>query len=95
MLTVFVSSAYGGDPANLEHARRACRYVVDHGAAPFAPHLLFPQFMAEAENWKAPLAAWLCGADEFWAFGAPTPGMQWERALAESLGIPVREVASW
>ena len=43
---VYVCSPFSGDPVgNAEKARRYCRYAVDSGYAPFAPHLFFPQFL--------------------------------------------------
>lgn len=48
MRKVFVCSRYAGDTeANTIRAKAICRYVVDIGNVPFAPHLLFPQFMNE------------------------------------------------
>lgn len=43
---VYVCSPYSDDPVgNAELARRYCRFAVDAGFAPFAPHLFFPQFL--------------------------------------------------
>lgn len=39
--------------ANQEAARRYCRYAVDAGYVPIAPHLFFPQFMAYTQFSKA------------------------------------------
>ena len=40
---VYVASPYAGDILhNTELARRYCRYAVDQGCIPLAPHLLFP-----------------------------------------------------
>ena len=45
---VYVCSKYSGDTAaNTEAARHYCRFAVDAGAIPLAPHLLFPQFMSD------------------------------------------------
>ena len=43
---VYVCSPFSGDPAgNVEKAQHYCRFAVDSGYAPFAPHLFFPQFL--------------------------------------------------
>ena len=48
---VYVCSPYSGDiDANILNARRYCRFAVDSGCIPIAPHLLFPQFMNDADE---------------------------------------------
>ena len=43
---VYVCSPFSGNlESNVENTRRYCRFAVDSGFVPFAPHLLFPQFM--------------------------------------------------
>ena len=43
---VYMCSPYSGDTeANIMNARRYCRFAVDSGCIPIAPHLLFPQFL--------------------------------------------------
>ena len=45
---IFVCSPYRGDTeTNVQNARRYCRLVVEQGGIPFAPHLLFTQFLDE------------------------------------------------
>lgn len=94
---IFVCSPYSGDvEKNTVLAREYCRYVLDQGHIPFAPHLLYPQFMSEEterklamENGKCMLS--LC--DEIWDFGARvTNGMVEELEYAHYLGIPVHHV---
>ena len=42
---IYVCSPLSGDiAANQENARRYCRFAVDSGYIPLAPHLYFPQF---------------------------------------------------
>lgn len=42
----YICSPYCGNvSANVEKARRFCRFAVDSGYIPIAAHLLFPQFM--------------------------------------------------
>ena len=45
---VYICSRYSGDvKRNTEMARHYCRYAVDQGCIPLAPHLLLPQFLSE------------------------------------------------
>ncbi len=47
---VYICSPYAGDvTANVENARRYSRFAVDAGYIPIAPHLLFPQFLNDAD----------------------------------------------
>ena len=92
---IFVCSPYRGDmETNTQNARQYCRLVMEQGGIPFAPHLLFTQFLdgnkaAERRQglWMGREMLKLC--DELWAFGEPTEGMRMEIAQAECLGIPV------
>lgn len=99
---IFVCSPYRGDvEANKENARRYCRHVYEYGdristpAIPFAPHLLFTQFLNDDDPTQRD--AGLClglemlsRCDELWAFGKPTMGMASEIQEAKRLGVPVR-----
>ena len=93
---IFVCSPYREDVnAHVKCARRYCRYVVKQGGIPFAPHLLFTQFLYDSkasERRKGMLmgAEMLKLCDELWVFGEPSAGMQAEIDLAKRLGIPVR-----
>ena len=70
---VYICSPYAGDAeGNTEKARRYCRFAVDQGAIPIAPHLLFPQFMSEET--ERGLAVFmnmvlLGKCEELWVFG--------------------------
>lgn len=62
---------------------------------PFAPHLLFTQFLDDSkENERnagiAMGTAMLEFCDEVWVFGEPTPGMRMEIDAALRAGKPVR-----
>ena len=47
---VYICSPYAGDIAgNVEAARRYSRFAVDKGYIPIAPHLLYPQFLDDAD----------------------------------------------
>ncbi|MDO4568738.1 MAG: DUF4406 domain-containing protein [Clostridia bacterium] len=93
---IFICSPYRGDvDANTQNARRYCRLAVRRGSIPFAPHLLFTQFLddsiaREREKGLEMGLYMLSICDELWAFGAPTEGMAREISEAERLGIPVR-----
>ena len=92
---IFVCSPNRGDTeTNTQNARRYCRLVMEQGGIPFAPHLLFTQFLDENKAAERRQGLWmgremlkLC--DELWAFGEPTEGMEMEIAQAERLGVPV------
>ncbi|MCE9636097.1 MAG: hypothetical protein K8T90_10365 [Planctomycetes bacterium] len=96
---VFVCSPYRGDvERNVEVARAACRDVVLDGDAPFAPHLLYPDILDDADAAERSRGlcaglAWLAVADEVLVVGEPTEGMRAEIAAAETLGLPIRHVA--
>ena len=72
---VYICSPLSGDiDANQEAARRYCRYAVDSGYVPLAPHLLFPQFMDDNNKKERDLAMFmdivlLTKCAELWVFG--------------------------
>ena len=94
IMIIFVSSPYAGNiEENTTAARRYCRYVVEQGHTPIAPHLFFPQFLDEDRERLLGLQMGLqlldfC--DEIWVFGVPSSGMRSEIAYAEENSIPVR-----
>ena len=82
---VFICSPYAGDiPANTEAARRYSRFAVNAGRLPIAPHLLFPQFMDDADPVERELElvfgnAMMSKCSEVWVFGdLVTNEMEWE-----------------
>lgn len=91
---VYVCSPYSGDVVgNTEKARKYCRYAVDQGAIPIAPHLLLPQFMKEETERELAMfmdIAILSKCKELWVFGSPTAGMQSEIAYAESKRMTIK-----
>jgi len=95
---VFICSPFRGDVArNRAIARAACRQVVLAGDAPFAPHLLYPDFLDDDAAAERSLGigaglAWLAVADEVLVVGDPTEGMRAEIAAAETPGLPIRRV---
>ena len=94
---VYICSPFAGDmEGNTVKARQYARFAVERGAIPFAPHLLYPQFMDERDKEQRALGlffgnVWLCKCDELWAFGGVhSEGMRLEMAKARKKGIPVR-----
>ena len=94
---VYVCSPYSGDPVgNTEMALRYCRFAVDTGYAPFAPHLFFPQFMRDDDPKERNLAIFmdivlLTKCAELWVFGERiSAGMSLEIEKAKRRGMPIR-----
>ena len=91
---VYVCSAYrGNERVNVMRARNYCRFVVRQKRVPLAPHLLFPQFVAEATERETAMTMdyiLLQRCDEVWAFGDVTEGMAAEIEVAEDEGKRVR-----
>ena len=94
---VYVCSPFSGNPAiNAENARRYCRFAVDSGFVPFAPHLLFPQFMNDAVSEERELALFmgivmLTKCAELWVFGERiSKGMAQEIRKAETRNMLIR-----
>ena len=93
---LFICSPYRGDvQTNAQNARRYCRFVLEQNGIPFAPHLLFTQFLNDDDGTERRVG--LClgvemlkRCDELWAFGQPTEGMALEIQEAKRLGVRVR-----
>ncbi len=72
---VYICSAYSGDvTANMEKARKYCRFALEQGQIPLAPHLLYPQFMKDDDLAERELAIFmdlvlLGKCQELWVFG--------------------------
>lgn len=94
---VYICSPYAGDIVrNVENARRYSRFAYEEGAIPFAPHLLFPQFMDDS-NFKERRTAinfnkiMLSKCDELWVFGSRfSSGMSDEICEAERKYMKIR-----
>ncbi len=71
---VYICSPYAGDIAgNVEAARRYSRFAVDKGYIPIAPHLLYPQFLDDADPDERELGIFFGNAimskcSEVWVF---------------------------
>ena len=100
MRRVFVCSPYRGDIArNTDIAQAICREIALAGDAPFAPHLLYPDFLDDDDEVERATGitasiTWLAAADLVLVVGEPTEGMQREIAAARSLGIPIEHLTS-
>ena len=73
---VYICSPYAGDvETNVRNARRYSRFAVDNGAIPVTPHLLYPQFLNDADS-KDRAIGINCGnallekCSELWVFGS-------------------------
>ena len=80
---------------NINNARAYCSLAASQGCIPFAPHLLFTQFLDDSLTDERLMgmymgAEMLCLCDELWYFGEPSEGMTAEIELAQRIGIPVR-----
>lgn len=94
---VYICSPFSGNvERNAENARRYCRFAVDSGYIPLAPHLLFPQFMNDKDTDERRLAlfmdiALLSKCAQLWVFGGNiTKGMEIEIEKAKYKRQPIR-----
>lgn len=79
---VYICSPYAGDiEVHVNAAKNYCRFAVDMGYIPVAPHLLFPQFLNDADPDERELGllfgnALMSKCSEVWVFGSSiTSGM--------------------
>ena len=57
---VYICSPYSGDVEhNTQRTRQFCRYALDRGQIPVAPHLMFPQFMDDDKPEERELAMFM------------------------------------
>ena len=94
---VYICSPLSGNiAATQKNARRYCRFAVDSGCIPLAPHLYFPQFMDDGDGAERNLALFmdivlLSKCDQLWAFGERvSKGMSMEIEKAKRKGQPIR-----
>ena len=94
---VFICSPYAGDiEKNEKAARDYCRFAVGKGYIPVASHLLFPQFMNDADPLERELGLFFGNAlmskcSEVWVFGSNiSTGMQAEIKRARWKNYRVR-----
>jgi len=92
--------SHGDVKENVRNARHYCRYAVEHHAIPFAPHLLFPQFMNDSNPAERSLAMlmnriMLGKCDELWIFGSLiSKGMKREIKWAKRKKINIRYISA-
>lgn len=94
---VYICSPLSGDIAgNTERARKYCRFALDKGQIPLAPHLMFPQFLDDEDPEERELALFmdvilLGKCSELWVFGdVVSEGMAAEIAVATKRRQPIR-----
>ena len=94
---VYVARAYSGDvTTNTEKAKQYCRFAMEQGQIPLAPHLMFPQFMNDDDPAERELAIFmdvilLGKCDELWVFGDTiTAGMSVEIEVAKKRKQTIR-----
>jgi len=94
---VYICSPLSGNiAANQKNARRYCRFALDSGCIPLAPHLYFPQFMDDSDGAERDLALFmdivlLSKCDQMWVFGdRVSKGMSIEIEKAKRKGQPIR-----
>lgn len=94
---VYICSPLSGEvERNQANARRYCRFAVESGAIPLAPHLYFPQFLNDADLIERNLALYmdmvlLSKCSELWVFGKTiSRGMSMEIEKAKRKGQPIR-----
>lgn len=94
-----ISRLKGRDPierlVNIERARRICRSITKLGHAPFAAHLLYPQFLDDTVTTERRLGIklgheFLRVCDQAWVYDDPIGGVKDDIDAADAAGIPVR-----
>lgn len=98
---VYICSPLSGDVSgNTERARRFCRFALEKGQIPLAPHLMFPQFVNDDDPAERELAIYmdvilLGKCDELWMFGERiSEGMAVEIEIAKKRRQPIRYFSS-
>lgn len=100
MKLVYIASPYADDiEYNTRKAIEYCRYAVQRGVIPLAPHLLFPRFLSELNPEEREMGirmglTFIAKCSELWVFGERiTTGMRREITEAERLDIPVKYIS--
>ena len=94
---VYICSPFSGKVRkNKKKARKYCRFALEQHTIPFAPHLLFPQFMDDSSPEERQLAMFmnmimLGHCEELWVFGERiSAGMKQEIRKAEHKHMKIR-----
>ena len=98
---LYICSPFSGDvEENVEKARRYCRFAVDNGCIPIAPHLLFPQFLDDNDMIEREMGihfgnVLMSHCAEVWVFGEYiSSGMSAEIDRAKMKGYKLRYFSS-
>lgn len=87
---VYICSPFAGDiESNLMKARNYCRFAVDSGFIPIAPHLLFPQFMNDSDERDEAMhmdIILLGKCEEVWVFG---------NFISQGMSFEIRKAKLW
>jgi len=93
---IFVASPLKGNYCkNIKAAKKYCQYVCEQGHIPYAPHLLFPQFLPEKKGKNRNIGMkmgleMLKICDELWLFGdLLSEGMMIEFRVAKERSMPI------
>ena len=94
---VYICSPFSGKvKKNKRNARKYCRFALEQHTIPFAPHLLFPQFMDDNSSEERQLAMFmnmimLGHCEELWVFGDRiSAGMKQEIRKAQRKHMKIR-----
>ena len=94
---IYICSPYSGNvEKNVIATQGYCRFAVDQGYIPLAPHLLFPQFLDDDNPNERQLGLFFANAlmtkcAEVWVFGSTiSHGMQEEIKRAKWKHFPLR-----
>ena len=94
---VYICSPFSGKvKKNKRNARKYCRFALEQHTIPFAPHLLFPQFMDDNSSEERQLAMFmnmimLGHCEELWVFGDRiSTGMKQEIRKAQRKHMKIR-----
>lgn len=93
---VYICSPFAGEvKKNIRKARLYSRLAVKRGYLPITPHLLFPQFLNDKDEFERNLGmkmglVLMLKCREVWVFSSPSAGMNTEIKRALLKGMPVR-----
>lgn len=99
MKLIFLASPLKGDMENnIKKAREYSKYIVEQGHIPFAPHLLFTQFLDDTnpEERKIGISMgfkFMEFCDELWIFGDTiSEGMKGDIEEFKKMNKPIRYI---
>jgi hypothetical protein len=94
---IYICSPFKGDTeTNVKNALRYCRFTLNKGKLPIAPHCYFPQFMDDNNASERQLALafglrLMYGCKAVWVFGERiSEGMKLEIETAKERNIPIK-----